>query len=224
MTAHSKMTLPDLTSAQVEHLLVGLADILIRLDASGCITSVIDTAGIAGGAESGWIGKTLPAVASPESIAKIEKLIRADAVSDGSTPWRHINLTTAAKTTIPLLVKHFCVTAGSMQLRLIAGRDLRPLQQAQVKFQEAAAELERRASQRAAGGPHRGGLSVQLGGTHVLGSKPIDDIVKETADRVQEAFFAEAMRHAGGDPDKAAALLGLSTAEFLRRSLLQRLN
>lgn len=224
MTAQPKMTIPALNSAQVEHLLVGLADILIRLDETGRIMSVSDTAGIANGAEAGWIGKTLPAVASPESVAKIEKLMTADAVYDGSTPWRHINLKTAGNTTIPLLVKHFCVTAGAIQLRLIAGRDLRPLQQAQVKFQEAAAELERRMSQRASRGPVRDGLSVHVGGTHLLGSKPIDDIVKETAERVQQAFFSEAMRHAGGDAEKAAALLGLSTSEFLRRARLHRLN
>jgi hypothetical protein len=224
MTANPKMTIPDLTSAQVEHLLVGLADILIRLDASGRITSVTDTAGIAKGAEAGWLGKTLAAVASSESVGKIEKLIGADAVSDCSTPWRHINLVTTGTATIPLLVKHFAVTAGPIQLRFIAGRDLRPLQQAQVKFQEAAAELERRMSQRAAGGASRSGVNVLVGGTHMLGSKPIDDIVKETAERVQEAFFAEAMRHAGGDPEKAAELLGLTTSEFLRRALLRRLN
>lgn len=79
-------------------------------------------------------------------------------------------------------------------------------------------------SQRAAGGASRSGVNVLVGGTHVLGSKPIDDIVKETAERVQEAFFAEAMRHAGGDPEKAAELLGLTTSEFLRRTLLRRLN
>lgn len=224
MNANPKMTIPDLTSAQVEHLLVGLADILIRLDASGRITSVTDTAGITKGAETAWIGKTLTEVASPESAGKIEKLISADAASGGAPPWRHINLLAAGNASIPILVKHFALTAGPIQLRLIAGRDLRPLQQAQVKFQEAAAELERRMSQRAAGGASRSGVSVLVGGTHVLGSKPIDDIVKEAADRVQEAFFSEAMRHAGGDPEKAAQLLGLTTSEFLRRALVRRLN
>ncbi len=208
----------------MECLLAGLADILIRLDASGRITNVADTANIASGAEAGWLGKTLTAIASPESVGKIEKLISADVVCDGSTPWRHVNLTTGGKMTIPLLVKYFAVTAGSMQLRFIAGRDLRPLQQAQVKFQEASAELERRMSRRAAGGLNQGGANMLLGGSYVLGTKPIDDIVKETAERVQEAFFAEAMRHAGGDPEKAAGLLGLTTSEFLRRALLRRLN
>jgi hypothetical protein len=226
MTANPKMTIPDLTSAQVECLLVGLADILIRLDASGRITSVADTAKIANGAEKGWLGKTPAAIASPESVGKIEKLISADAISDGSAPWRHVNLTTGGKATIPLLVKYFAVAAGSIQLRLIAGRDLRPLQQAQVKFQEASAELERRMPRRTAGGDglSPGGVNMLVGGTHVLGTKPIDDIVKETAERVQQAFFAEAMRHAGGDPEKAAGLLGLTTSEFLRRALLRRLN
>lgn len=224
MTANPKFTLTDLSSTQVENLLVGLADILIKLDPLGKITSVIDTAGITSGAETGWIGKTLPAIASSESVAKIDKLISEDAPGDGAAPWRHINLLTADRVNIPLLVKHFSISAGSIQLRFIAGRDLRPLQQVQVKFQQAAAELERRMGRRAPERASSAGFLSVVGATHALGSKPIDEIVKETAERVEQAFFAEAMRHAGGDPEKAAQLLGLTTGEFLRRALLRRLN
>jgi hypothetical protein len=218
------VAIPYLTSMQVENLLVGLADILIKLDAAGRIIGVVDTAGIANGSEAGWIGKTPPDIASVESVTKIQKLIDADAFTDGPSPWRHVNLVINAKSTIPLLVKHFSMMAGAIPLRFIAGRDLRPLQQAQVRFQEAAAELERRIDRRNVECFTRPGLNALVGVTHALGSKPIDEIVKETADRVQQAFFSEAMRHAEGDPEQAAKLLGLSTDEFLRRALLRQLN
>jgi hypothetical protein len=220
MTATSKLAIPDLTSAQVEHLLVGLADILIKLDGAGRIISVIDNAAITNGAETGWIGKMLPAVVSPESVSKTEKLIDPQTLSEGPKPWRHINLVTASGGMIPLLVKHFCLNAGPVELYLLAGRDLRPLQQIQAKFQAATAELERRSDRRAG----KTDFATLLGGANILGTKSIDDIVKEAADMVQQAFFAEAMRHAGGDPEKAAQLLGLSTSEFLRRALANRLN
>lgn len=220
MTVTSKLAIPHLTSEQVEHLLVGLADILIKLDSAGRITSVIDNAAITKGAETGWIGKMLPAVVSPESVGKAEKLIDPQTLSDATKPWRHINLVTASGGMIPLLVKHFCLSAGPIDYHLLAGRDLRPLQQIQAKFQAAAAELERRSDRRAG----RTDFATLLGATNVLGTKSIDDIVKEAAEMVQQAFFAEAMRHASGDPEKAAKLLGLTTQEFLRRALITRLN
>ena len=70
-----------------------------------------------------------PAAVSPESVGEIEKLIGANTVSECSTPWRHVDLVTTGAATIPLLVKHFAVNAGPVELHLLAGRDLRPLQQ-----------------------------------------------------------------------------------------------
>jgi len=224
MTANPKFTLTDLSSAQVETLLVGLADILIKLNDAGKVVSIIDTAGITSGTETGWTGKTLAAIASPESVTKIEKLIAGEAPGDEAAPWRHINLLTTDKSNIPLLVKYFAISAGPSELRFVAGRDLRPLQQVQARFQQAAAELERRMGRRAVDRASSTGFLSVAGATHTLGSKPIDEIVKETAERVEQAFFAEAIRHANGDPERAAELLGLTTGEFLRRALLRRLN
>ncbi|MFN3889347.1 MAG: hypothetical protein ACK4MV_03040 [Beijerinckiaceae bacterium] len=200
----------------MKDLLVAVADVIITLDDNYIVIGVTDPMNIDNLTLWKWTGRKVIDVVSSESVPKLSRILREEAPGDTmSGRWRHINFVDAAGGNLPLLVKYFHLSAGPVTTRLIVGRDLRPIEEVQQRFQKALDEMApERASDRAPAAPP---YDPTPDFDELLGRKPFDEIVDEATQILQRTFFTEALRRANGDSAAAAMLLGLDEAEFLRR-------
>ena len=134
---------------------------------------------------------------------------------DTSSRWRHINFVDAANGNLPLLVKYFQFNAGAATTRLLVCRDLRPVQEAQTRFQQALADFDARteAARRAAEEAREAATDL----SDLIGRKPFDEIVVEATEILERAFFAEALKRTKNDTAAAARLLKLTEDDFVKR-------
>ncbi len=141
MSPRGRIGVPSLDSEQLTSLLVAVADIIITLDENYVVVGVTDPMNLDNLTLWKWNGRKIVDVVAPDSVSKMSRLLRAEA-ADGTPPdrWRHVNFLDAAGGNIPLLVKYFHLPAGQMTARLLVGRDLRPLEAAQQRFQRALAD------------------------------------------------------------------------------------
>ncbi len=214
MSPRSRIGVSSLDREQLTSLLVAVADIIITLDEDYVVVGVTDPMNLDNLTLWKWTGRKIVDVVAPDSAPKIARLLRTEA-ADGTPPdrWRHVNFLDAAGDNIPLLVKYFHLPAGQLTTRLLVGRDLRPLEAAQQRFQRALADA---APQPDAVLPDAG-YDPQGDIDDLIGRKPFDKIVTEATEILERTFFAEALRRANGDSAAAAILLGLDEQDFLRR-------
>ena len=214
MSPRGRINVPSLDREQLTSLLVAVADIIITLDENYVLIGVTDPMNLDNLTLWKWTGRKIVDVVAPDSAPKISQLLRAE-TAEGASPdrWRHVNFLDASGANIPLLVKYFHLPAGQMTARLLVGRDLRPLEAAQQRFQRALADA---APQPIAQSPETG-YDPQGDIDDLIGRKPFDKIVNEATEILERTFFAEALRRANGDSAAAAILLGLDEQDFLRR-------
>jgi len=214
MGARGRIGVPSLDREQLKELLVAVADVIITLDDNYVVVGVTDPMNLDNLTIWKWAGRKIVDVVAPDSASKMSRLLREETPGGAVSPrWRHINFLDAAGGNLPLLVKYFYLPAGASTTRLLVGRDLRPMEEAQQRFQKALAEL----------GP--GPARPPQGETYdpaadfddLFGRKAFDEIVTEAREILERTFFAEALRRANGDSAAAAMLLGLEEADFLRR-------
>jgi hypothetical protein len=213
MRASSRIDAPSLDSEQLKDLLVAVADVIITIDDDYVITGVTDPMNIDNLTLWKWIGRKVVDVVSPESAPKLLEILRREGPgAPANDRWRHVNFLDARGGGVPLLIKYFHVPAGPATTRLIIGRDLRPMENAQKRFQAALADMAGRPAERPAGS-----FDASIALRELIGSKPFDEIVTEAMEILQHAFFTEALSRCNGDASAAARLLGLELPDFLRR-------
>ncbi|MBX9760551.1 MAG: hypothetical protein K2Y29_17360 [Beijerinckiaceae bacterium] len=216
MGTRGRIDVPTLEKEQLRDLLVAVSDVIITLNDDYVILGVTDPMAIDNLTLWKWTGRTLAEIVATDSVPKISRMLRDESSGLGvSARWRHINFLDAANKNLPLLVKYFQVNAGARTTRLLVCRDLRPVQDAQIKFQQALADLDARAeSDRRA--MH---LSQEPPAdlSDLIGRKPFDEIVLEATQILERAFFSEALKRTGGDTAAAARLLKMPLQDFLER-------
>jgi hypothetical protein len=213
MRARSRIDAPSLDREQLKDLLVAVADVIITIDDDYVIVGVTDPMNIDNLTLWKWIGRKVVDVASPESASKLSGILRSEGPGAPATDrWRHINFLDSRGGNVPLLIKYFHVPAGPATTRLLIGRDLRPMENAQKRFQATLADMAARPPARPAGAFDTSAALCAL-----VGSKPFDEILTEAMEILQRAFFTEALNRSSGDASAAALLLGLELDDFLRR-------
>lgn len=213
MGALGRNGVPGLDRDQLRDLIVSITDVIIALDDNYVIVGVTGPASIDNLTMLKWTGRKVQDVVSPESAPKLLRILRAETPgAEPSQRWSHINFLDAASGSLPLLVKYFWLPGGATTTRLIAGRDLRPMEEAQKGFRNALAEHGPSPPS-----PQAEPYDPSADFDALFSSKPFDAIVAEARDLLQRTFFAEALRRANGDNAEAAKLLGLDKADFLRR-------
>lgn len=215
MGARGRIDVPALESDQLRQLLVAVADVIIMLDDNYVVVGATDPMKIDNVTLLRWTGRRLVDLVAPESVEKISGMLREDSrAAQSSDRWRHVNFLDAAGRNLPLLVKYFELATGPVTTRLLVGRDLRPVQEAQKRVQRALADLDARHGARRRA-QHALDASVDL--NELIGRKPFDEIVVEATGILARAFFSEALKRTGGDRSAAARLLGLPESDFLER-------
>lgn len=214
MGVRGRTEVPMLDREQLRELLVAVADIIITLDENYVVNGVTDPMNLDNLTLWKWTGRKIIDVVAPDSLPKVSRMLRAEGPEGSSSGrWRHVNFIDAAGGNIPLLVKYFHLPSGPNTTRLIVGRDLRPMEEAQQRFQRALND----AAPPPPAEPVEAGYNPQGDIDDLIGRKPFDKIVMEATEILERTFFAEALRRANGDSAAAAMLLGLDEADFRRR-------
>jgi hypothetical protein len=216
MGARGRSAVPLLDRQQLQELLVSVADIIVMLDDDYVISGVTDPMNLDNLTLWNWIGRKVVDVTAPDSLPKLSRLLREEGFAGpASDRWRHINFLDAAGGNVPLLVKYFHIAAGPVTTRLLIGRDLRPMEEVQQRFQKALDEFQTRPEPECMATQAAYNASSDV--DDLIGRKPFDQIVMEATDILQRTFFAEALKRAHGDTAAAARLLCLDEADFLAR-------
>jgi hypothetical protein len=222
MGTRGRIDVPTLDKEQLRELLVAVSDVIITLNDDYVVLGVTDPMAIDNLTLWKWTGRRLAEIVTTDSVPKISRMLREESSGAGASGrWRHINFLDAANKNLPLLVKYFQVNAGARTTRLLVCRDLRPVQDAQIKFQQALADLDaraeadRRAAQNAELALHAQERVADV--SDLIGRKPFDEIVVEATQILERTFFAEALKRSGGDSAAAARLLKMPLEDFLER-------
>lgn len=216
MGTRGRIDVPVLDKEQLRALLVAVADVIITLDDNYVVIGATDHMAIDNLTLWKWTGRRLADIVAADSAPKIARMLREETPgAEGSTRWRHVNFLDAANQNLPLLVKYFQLNAGAASTRLLVCRDLRPVQDAQKRFQQALSDFDARteAARRVADEARDPATDL----SDLIGRKPFDEIVVEATEILERAFFAEALKRSGGDVAAAARLLKLSEEDFLKR-------
>lgn len=137
-----KRSLGQLDAEAAATLIAAASDIALIIDGDGIICDLAlnndEIAGRISGFQS-WIGRRWSQTVTPDSVQKIESLLReagAKTISD----WRQVNHTAVEGSDIPILYSTILAGPG----RIVAvGRDLRPIAAMQQRLVEAQNAMER---------------------------------------------------------------------------------
>ena len=212
--------LRGLSPAQVECVVLQAADGLLVLDSLHRIRAVQLAGTLSGTAGADWIGEPLSAVVCPATRAKLDAILRSDACSDDpAARWRHVNLQRPPAEALPVLVK--CLVIDAVPVLLV--RDLRPTFDLQARFQRAMIELEQSYQRLTAPPLARGGRDPSGVARAVVddmlaavGTRPLHQIVTETAQVLERLCIRQALDLSPGDSDAAARLLGVTRSDLDR--------
>lgn len=185
---------------ELADICTGSADLILSLSDDGRIEDASTTLVLPRCTVAGWIGRRITEIASPESVEKLQHLLTLGVAAEAPL-WRHANLLASDGSTVPLLVRF----TGP----LLLARDLMPLHEAAARFQREQMELirhyeDRLAAVEAACRNLREALAEKHGADKVV------------AKRVTWQSARDALRAAQADHDRAAALVGLTVADFDR--------
>lgn len=140
-----KLVLPALSSAHASTVIRECADVTLivtqgyRIEA-GFVSGSIDPNEVAD-----WPGQSLSSIVCEDSQAKIGYLIETDCASEHpQARWRHLNFQLSDGSVLPLNVKFFRAVVSGSGMHLICGRDMRPIEQTQQRFQREIIAIERR--------------------------------------------------------------------------------
>jgi len=135
------MKLPPLDSAGFAHLLSGVSDLSLVLDAAGVIEDVStsrDTL-VALGCQ-GWIGRPWLETVTPESRIKVQEMLRE--AGEGLPPrWRHVNHPAASGNDVAL--QYIVLAIGGSGKRVAVARDLEGIAELQRRLVETQQSMER---------------------------------------------------------------------------------
>lgn len=169
------------------------------------------------------VGRDLQACVSVESRHKVPELMQADCLAlPQGYRWRHINLVLDGSDGLPVLAKvaTFGGTsgaggnghAGEPVLRVLVARDLSPMREMHQRFVRACAEFDRLSASLA-----RADRALEAEVGRLVGSKPLDGIIRETVGFLERKCIALALTRSHGDRRAAALLLGLGLDDFNER-------
>ncbi|MES2969894.1 MAG: helix-turn-helix domain-containing protein [Pseudomonadota bacterium] len=215
----TRLAMPSLDPGQVESLLFHSADVILTISDDDIVIDAMASVKLDPLTLFSWIGFALPLIVTDDSKPKIPVLLSENMADAGpNARWRHVNFLLDGGESLPLLVKYMCFDSEDRQVRLLIGRDLRPVAEIQQRFQMAQLEMEN--TRDAANFPLRPAKRAERVEEDILadlGKKPLDTIVSETARMLERVCILEALRRCAGDQVEAAALLGLNADDLQAR-------
>ncbi|MEM6578804.1 MAG: hypothetical protein AAF678_09955 [Pseudomonadota bacterium] len=127
---------PCLSSVHAAMIVKHCADITLQISDDYVIKDVYAAPGLHEDAFRDWIGQDLKDIVCADSQSKIGFVVGDNCASDTSEGrWHEMNFNAPKGGAIPLHVKFFRLVVDNRQAHLLCARDLRPLGQAQARFQ-----------------------------------------------------------------------------------------
>lgn len=212
---------PPLSGEQLRRFLREGFDFALVLDDDGRVLELIEGQHLRHPQLHHLVGRDLQACVSVESRHKVPELMQADCLAlPQGYRWRHINLVLEGADGLPVLAKvaTFGGTAGGngraaeSPLRVLVARDLSPMREMHQRFVRACAEFDRLSASLA-----RADRALEAEVGRLVGSKPLDGIIRETVGFLERKCIALALTRSHGDRRAAALLLGLGLDDFNER-------
>ena len=206
-----------LDRADLRHLMDGMADLIIELDAQGWVVGLSAAEAFDG---QGWLGKELRAIVCPDSREKAGDLAARPSALDAGC-WgmaRHVNLVGKAGDSLPFLLRPFILYDAGQSLHLLVGRDLAPESRMQRQFEAAQQVMIRdyetrlqRIQDRYQRDLRASSIAEAAGR---VGLSPLEQILAAFTRRLRRQCAVEALAQAKDDYRGAAALLGITVEEL----------
>lgn len=211
---------PPLSGEQLRRFLREGFDFALVLDDDGRVLELIEGQNLRHPLLHRLVGRDLQACVSVESRHKVPELMQADCLSlPQGYRWRHINLVLEDGDALPVLAK--MATFGNADgvrsnsnghgafTRVLVARDLSPMREMHQRFVRACAEFDRLSASLA-----RADRALEAEVGRLVGSKPLDGIIRETVGFLERKCIALALTRSHGDRRAAALLLGLGLEDF----------
>ena len=211
--------LPALTAKQSQSLIFQCSDAVLFLSAEMTVMDVASSGDFDPLVLQGWEGAHLKDIIAEDSQTKIGALLNDNSVfslDDGR--WRHLNFTSGGDADLPLLVKFFRFVHEGTATHLICARDLRPLSNAQRKWQKQQNAMQQSYEDQLAILQERPDIDLLLNDmTKRVGTLPLNELVAQALNYVERLCCTEALDRSDGKVEEAAEMLGLSAGTFLAR-------
>lgn len=136
---------PSLSSAHAALIVKHCADITLEISDSYIVEEVFIAPSLPPESFEVWIGQDLKDIVCTDSQSKLGFVVGDNCASDTSEGrWHEMNFNAPSGDPIPLQVKFFRLVVDDRQAHLLCARDLRPLGQAQARFQRELSDYVRR--------------------------------------------------------------------------------
>jgi len=136
---------PSLSAVHAALIVKHCADITLQISDSYIVEDVHIAPDLPSEAFEVWIGQDLKDIVCDDSQSKLGFVVGDNCASDTSEGrWHEMNFHAPNGDPIPLQVKFFRLVVDNRQAHLLCARDLRPLGQAQARFQRELTDYVRR--------------------------------------------------------------------------------
>lgn len=226
-TGSHPLDFPGLSGDQLRRLLREGFDFALVLGDDGRVLELIEGQSLRHATLHQLVGRDLHACVGAESLHKVPELLEADCLSlPQGYRWRHINLVIDGGDHLPVLAKMASFGPAGQNgsrhgngnghaaepLRVLVARDLSPMREMHQRFVRACAEFDRLSATLA-----RSDRALEAEVGRLVGSKPLEGIIRETVGFLERKCIALALTRSHGDHRAAALLLGLGLDDFNER-------
>lgn len=225
--------IPSLSSDSVRLFIEKTQDLTLVIDQDTIVIDALQNNAFPAADVSRWIGCPLKSIVGPESLAKLDLLLANDA-SDSSSDvrWRHINLTSADGSSIPVLAKYLILKSEAQEARVLVLRDLRTQQAANDRFLAVQRETEFQYAERLRElqGTAKNLTSQMAADTSIeqvlakVENGSFDKAIAETASALEKRSLMAILQKSGGRHDIAAKAARMSMEQWMNLLKKHRLD